>query len=213
MGRIYRAEQMALGQSVALKVLHAAGGGGDVAVFNRRFLREGAILAQLQHPNIVTVFDYGAIEGQEVERYFIAMEFLSGDTLAQRISARSSLARKETIRIARQIARGLTEAHANGAVHRDLKPSNVMLLVDRDGEDRVKLVDFGIVKIVGEDSQEGESLTREGTFIGSPKYMAPEQCVPGRAVDVRTDIYAFGVILYECITGTVPFQGGTTFRR
>ncbi|MGO9711024.1 MAG: serine/threonine-protein kinase, partial [Polyangiaceae bacterium] len=215
MGKIYEAEQIALGRPVALKILHThAEGldGDDDPQFKKRFLREASILARLQHPNIVTVFDYGAIEGAETERYFISMEFCAGETLARRISDRFSLATRDTIRIVRQIARGLTEAHAMGVIHRDLKPSNVMLLPGRDGEELVKIVDFGIVKIVGDDSQEKEDLTQEGSFIGSPKYMAPEQITRGGKIDARTDIYSFGIILYQCLTGTVPFDGASSIQ-
>ncbi len=214
MGKIYQAEQIALGRSVALKVLHSANelDGADDAHFKKRFLREASILARLQHPNIVTVFDYGSIEGTETERYFISMEYLSGETLARRIADRVSLPVRDTVRIARQIARGLTEAHAHGVIHRDLKPSNVMLLPGRDGEEMVKIVDFGIVKIVGDDSQEKEDLTQEGAFIGSPKYMAPEQIARGGKVDPRTDVYSFGIILYQCLTGTVPFDGASSIQ-
>jgi serine/threonine protein kinase len=214
MGKIYQAEQIALGRSVALKVLHPAGevDGEDDPQFKKRFLREASILARLQHPNIVTIFDYGAIEGAEAERFFISMEYLSGETLARRISEQVSLTTKDTVRIARQIARGLTEAHAHGVIHRDLKPSNVMLIPGRDGEEMVKIVDFGIVKIVGDESQEKEDLTQEGSFIGSPKYMAPEQITRGGKIDARTDVYSFGVILYQCLTGTVPFDGASSIQ-
>jgi eukaryotic-like serine/threonine-protein kinase len=213
MGKIYQAEQLPLGRSVALKVLHTtADTDGHELPFKKRFLREASILARLQHPNIVTVFDYGAIEGEETERYFISMEYLSGESLSQRITERVSLATRDTIRIARQIARGLTEAHAHGVIHRDLKPSNVMLLAGRDGEEMVKIVDFGIVKIIGDAAQEKEDLTQEGSFIGSPKYMAPEQISRGGKVDARTDVYSFGIILYQCLTGTVPFDGASSIQ-
>jgi serine/threonine-protein kinase len=141
------------------------------------------------------------------------MEFCAGETLAQRIVDRGSLSTKETVRISRQIARGLTEAHAHGVIHRDLKPSNVMLLPGRDGEELVKIVDFGIVKIIGDDSQEKEEeLTQEGSFVGSPKYMAPEQINRGGKVDARTDVYSFGIILYQCVTGTVPFESDSSIQ-
>jgi serine/threonine protein kinase len=213
MGKVYRAEQIPLGRAVALKVLHVHATDstdGDDPQFKKRFLREASILSKLQHPNIVTVFDYGSIEG-ESERYFMAMEFLSGQTLTRRITEKGVLAPRDTIKIARQIARGLTEAHATGIIHRDLKPSNVMLLIGRDGEDLAKIVDFGIVKLIGDDdSQEHEDLTQEGSFIGSPKYMAPEQITRGGKIDARTDIYSFGIILYQCLTGTVPFDGASS---
>ncbi|HEY2511894.1 MAG TPA: serine/threonine-protein kinase [Polyangiaceae bacterium] len=210
MGKIYRAEQLPLGRQVALKVLRAKPDheGDEDPAFKKRFLREASILARLQHPNIVTVFDYGSIEGEEDERFFISMEYLSGESLANRIAERVSLSTRDTIRVAHQIARGLAEAHAHGVIHRDLKPSNVMLLPGRAGEEHVKIVDFGIVKIVGDESGE-EDLTEEGSFIGSPKYMAPEQINRGGKIDLRTDVYAFGIILYQCLTGSVPFDAAS----
>src|SRR4051812_31553827 len=197
MGRIYRAEQLALGRTVALKVLHGASRGSpaylDDPAFKKRFLREASILAKLQHPNIVTVFDYGAIEGAE-EHYFMAMEFLQGETLLRRIVNQGSLSPRETIHVGRQIARGLCEAHAAGIVHRDLKPANVMIVAGREADDElVKVLDFGIVKVVGQEGGDEddlvEELTQEGSFIGSPKYMAPEQIRKGAKVDPRTDVY------------------------
>jgi serine/threonine protein kinase len=212
MGKVYRAEQMPLGRDVALKVLHVEGATSqDDTQFQKRFSREASILAKLQHPNIVTVFDYGQIEGEKTARFFISMEFLSGETLGRRIDSLGGLTADETIRVAYPIARGLTEAHAQGVIHRDLKPSNVILVPSRDGEDVVKIVDFGIVKIIG-DEDGTEELTKEGAFIGSPKYMAPEQIDDGGEVDARTDIYAFGIILYQCLTGTVPFHGATSLQ-
>ncbi len=212
MGKVYRAEQAALGRTVALKVLHmdpALAEGTDQTQFKKRFLREANILAKLQHPNIVTVFDYGRIDGDD-EQYFMAMEFLSGETLSQRIAARVRIDAPDVVRIALQLARGLTEAHAHNIVHRDLKPSNVMLVAGRAGEEVVKIVDFGIVKVVGESSQ--ETVTQEGSFVGSPSYMAPEQIEPTGKIDTRTDVYSFGVILYQCLTGSVPFEASSSLQ-
>ncbi len=209
MGKVYRAEQIPLGRLAAVKVLHVHAHDDldeEDPHFKKRFLREASILAKLQHPNIVTIFDYGAIDG-DTERYFMAMEFLSGQTLSRRIADKTALTARDTVKIGRQIARGLTEAHGSGIIHRDLKPSNVMLVVGRDGEELAKIVDFGIVKIIGDDdAPEQEELTQEGSFIGSPKYMAPEQITRGGKIDTRTDIYSFGIILYQCLTGTVPFE-------
>lgn len=207
MGKVYRAEQLPLGRPVALKVLHPKHTDGpDGASLRKRFLREASILSKLQHPNIVTVFDYGNIEADEHggERLFMAMEYLSGETLLQRLIARGRLPWQECADIAKQLARGLREAHARGLVHRDLKPSNVMILKAADGEERVKIVDFGIVKVleVGDNDQE---LTQEGSVVGSPNYMAPEQIATGK-VDPRSDMYSLGVILYQCLTGRFPFD-------
>jgi serine/threonine-protein kinase len=209
MGRIYRAEQAPLGRVVAVKVLRTPTVASETigTEFRKRFFREASILAKLQHANVVTLFDYGRIEGLADERYFMAMEYLAGDTLAQRLKRVHSLSVPESLRILRQLARGLREAHKLGVVHRDLKPSNVMLVPEEDGGEGVKILDFGIGKLLGT-TDDDQELTQEGAFLGSPKYIAPEQ-VNERRVDQRTDVYALGVIAYECLSGLVPFEGQT----
>jgi serine/threonine-protein kinase len=203
MGRIYKAEQLPLGRTVALKVLNPQyTASSDDDAFQKRFFLEASILSKLQHPNIVTVFDYGRIDGTDPEAYFMAMEFLAGDTLHRRLNQCGPLSPHEAIGLARQLARGLREAHAHDVVHRDLKPSNVMLIPQEDGSELVKIVDFGLVKVLTDDS---DHVTKEGTFLGSPRYMSPEQIAHGR-VDLRTDIYSLGVILYQVLTGTLPFD-------
>jgi len=208
MGRIYRAEQAPLGRLVAVKVLRTPSIVSETIAteFRKRFFREANILAKLQHANVVTLFDYGRIEGLADERYFMAMEYLAGDTLALRLKKVHSLPVQDSLRILRQVARGLREAHKLGVVHRDLKPSNVMLVPEEDGAEVVKILDFGIGKLLGTDDD--QELTQEGAFLGSPKYIAPEQ-VNERRVDQRTDVYALGVIAYESLTGRVPFEGQT----
>jgi serine/threonine-protein kinase len=203
MGRIYRGEQVPLGRAVAVKVLHSKyTSSREDPAFQKRFFLEASILSKLQHPNIVTVFDYGRIEGLEEESYFMAMEFLVGETLHRRLRALGALPPPEAIGLVRQIARGLREAHRQGVVHRDLKPSNIMLVPENDGTEIVKILDFGLVKVLADDSEE---LTKEGTFLGSPRYMSPEQIAHGK-VDHRTDVYSLGVILYHCLCGRTPFE-------
>ena len=206
MGRIYSAEQAPLGRIVALKVVRTPRyDAGSVAdEFRRRFDREASILAKLQHVNVVTLFDYGRFDSSASQRYFMAMELLQGETLADRLKRRRALPAQETLRILRQMARGLREAHRLGAVHRDLKPSNVMLVPEEDGEEIVKILDFGIGKLADDDQE----ITKEGSFLGSPKYIAPEQ-VDERRVDARTDVYALGITAFECLCGRVPFEGET----
>jgi serine/threonine-protein kinase len=208
MGRIFLAEQAPLGRTVALKVLRVPQSATEPMVdeFRKRFFLEASILAKLQHVNVVTLFDYGRIEGAPDERYFMAMEYLAGETLAQRLARTRVLDVPEALRMLRQLARGLREAHKLGAVHRDLKPSNVMLVPDEDGAEVVKILDFGIGKLVGVDDD--QQLTQEGAFLGSPKYVAPEH-VNERRVDARSDVYALGIIAYECLSGRVPFEGET----
>ncbi|MEZ4391861.1 MAG: serine/threonine-protein kinase [Polyangiales bacterium] len=203
MGRIYLAEQIPLGRPVALKVLHSRFTTKiDDPEFQRRFLLEASILSRLQHPNIVTLYDYGRIDAAGEDTFFMAMEYLAGDTLHARLRLRGALAPGEATGLARHIARGLREAHRQGVVHRDLKPSNVMLVPGEDGGESVKILDFGLVKVLSDDSEE---LTKEGAFLGSPRYMSPEQIAHGR-VDLRTDVYSLGVILYQCLCGRTPFE-------
>ncbi len=204
MGRIYRAEQMPLGRPVALKVLHQElDAKKDKGDFQKRFLLEAATCAKLTHPNIVVVYDYGRLdEAGSSEAYFMAMEFVEGQTLHEALAIDGPFAPARAMWLAREIARGLREAHRQGAVHRDLKPSNVMLTQGGEGEG-VKVLDFGLVKLIRDDS---EVMTREDVFIGSPRYMAPEQ-IHRAPVDGRADLYALGVILYQMLTGHVPFAG------
>ena len=201
MGRVYRAEQFALGRICAIKVLlrKEEEGEGDAAFF-RRFTREAETAAKLTHPNSVTVFDYGKDEATGV--YFIAMEYVDGRTLHHVIHKVGALPEERANRIAQQICRALAEAHRHGLVHRDLKPANV-LLVDRGDElDAVKVLDFGIVKDI---SGKGEDFTQAGSFLGSPKYTAPEQIL-GVDISARTDIYSLGIVLYEMLCGKPPFD-------
>lgn len=203
MGTIYRGEQLTLQRPVAIKVLSPTQVASQVDPnFHKRFFLEASILSRLQHPNIVTVFDYGKIEGMSPERYFMAMEYLQGETLFRHVRSRGFLTPPEAINVARQIARGLREAHKHDVVHRDLKPSNIMLVPGEEGQDLVKILDFGLVKVLSDDSEE---LTQQGAFLGSPRYMSPEQISHGK-VDLRTDVYSLGVILYQMLTGKVPFE-------
>jgi serine/threonine protein kinase len=200
MGKVYRAEQAPLGRICALKVLSPKYEGNQDPEFHKRFFLEASIAAKLSHPNTVTVFDYG----QSDEIYYIAMEFVDGKTLHRVLRQEGPFNEARTCHIARQICRSLREAHGIGVVHRDLKPGNVLLTQHGDEADNVKVLDFGLVKDV---SAEAEELTQQGLFMGSPKYMAPEQIV-GADVSARTDIYSLGVMLYEMLCGKVPFDKG-----
>ncbi len=211
MSSVYSATQAPLNRPVALKVLRGSLGEDAESNegFRRRFLQEASILSQLSHPNIVTLLEYGHIRELPEQPYYMAMEYLRGETLAQRFRARGRLGVDECIRLARQIGRGLRQAHRRGFVHRDLKPSNIMLVPEDDGTDIVKLVDFGIGKILrGPLERDVEDPTRVGLLLGSPRHMAPEQirCEP---VEVRTDLYGLGVVLFQALTGQLPFDGRT----
>ncbi|MBX3231714.1 MAG: protein kinase [Labilithrix sp.] len=205
MGRIYYGTQAPLDRPVAVKVVKADTVNEEESQFLKRFLLEASILAKLQHPNVVTLFDYGRIENAPNghEMYFIAMEYLDGVTLSERIRDLGSLTAAETLTLFRQMARGLREAHARGVVHRDLKPSNIIIVPEADGGEIVKIVDFGIGKV----EREGQDLTRDGILVGTPKYMAPEQ-FDGSA-SPASDIYALGTIIYQLLVGEVPFAGST----
>jgi serine/threonine-protein kinase len=203
MGVVYAAEDTTLRRVVALKLMRSVGN----AEARRRFLREARAAAAVSHPNIATILEVG----EDEERIYIAMEHIPGDTLRARLAAApKGLAVTEAIRIARDIARGLAKAHDVGVIHRDLKPENVMI----DEEGHVKLLDFGLAKMAeppaaaGSDAATSDIMTESGRVLGTPGYMSPEQA-KGGPVDARTDIFSFGVTLYEMLTGKRPFTGAT----
>ena len=191
MGVVYKARQPKLNRLVALKIL-APEKGADPK-FAERFLREAQALARLNHPNIVTVHDFGEAEGL----YYLLMEYVDGMTLRQLLQGQK-LAPEEALSIVPKICDALQFAHELGVVHRDIKPENV--LVDRQG--RVKIADFGIAKIVAAD-QPRQAITQD-QVIGTPHYMAPEQVEKPQLVDHRADIYSLGVVFYEMLTGELP---------
>ena len=205
MGKVYKAEQAPLGRICALKVLNPKYDGDDEPEFQRRFFLEASTASKLSHPNTVTIFDYGRDE----DIYYIAMEYVRGRTLFQLIRDDGPLSEGRVAHIVRQVGRSLREAHALGVIHRDMKPANVLLLERSDEADAVKVLDFGLVKQVAEG--EGEDLTQQGLFMGSPKYMAPEQIL-GHRVCPATDIYALGVVAYELLTSRVPFDAGSSVK-
>ncbi len=204
MGKVYRAEQAPLGRACAIKVLNPNYNGDADPEFHRRFYREASVSSKINHPNSVTIFDYGKTDD---EIYYIAMEYLEGQTLHHALRAQGTFSEERAGRIAQQICRALREAHALDVIHRDLKPANIFLTRHGDDGDFVKVLDFGLVKHLSERPE--EQLTQTGLFMGSPKYMAPEQ-IQGGHVDARTDIYSLGIILYEMLAGKVPFDRPTS---
>jgi len=200
MGEVYRARDRRLGREVAVKVLSSQFTGDDEMV--RRFEQEARAIAALSHPAICTLFDVGESDGS----HYLVMELLAGETLAARL-ARGRLTAGEALRIARELAAGLAEAHRHGIVHRDLKPGNVMLV-----KSRVKLLDFGVAKAWQSEtvaaSDATTPATRPGMIIGTLAYMSPEQ-LAGRQVDARSDVFSFGVMLFEMVAGYRPFTGGS----
>ncbi|HZL19218.1 MAG TPA: protein kinase [Polyangia bacterium] len=200
MGAVYRAEHTMMRRDLAIKVLLPELSGKEE--FARRFEREAESASRLDHPNIITVTDFGrTAEGS----LFLAMEFLAGTSLAAAIAA-GPMPVPRALAIMRQILRALDHAHAAGVVHRDLKPENIML-VERDGNrEFVKILDFGIAKVTEPQSAPGrEALTQAGVIFGTPEYLSPEQAL-GEGVDARADIYAAGVILFEMLAGRRPFE-------
>jgi eukaryotic-like serine/threonine-protein kinase len=200
MGEVYLAEDSRLGRNVAVKVLRA-GSAGDAAR-RRRFQREARAASALNHPNIVTVYDVGSSDGLD----FIVMEYVEGRALT-RVVPQHGLPVSEALSYASQIAEALTRAHAAGLVHRDLKPSNVIITPAGNGRPaRAKLVDFGLVKNVAEGTAESPAdRTAETMIVGTAAYMSPEQA-RGEPLDARSDIFSFGSVLYEMLTGHAPFR-------
>lgn len=206
MGQVYLAEHEAIEKKVALKVLRTEYSRKEDIV--TRFQQEAISASRIKHPNVLDVFDFGRVESGEA---FLAMEFLEGHDLADELAKRSVLEPPRAIPIALQICRALGAAHSRGVVHRDLKPDNVFLQRTIDGDELVKIVDFGIAQLRStEEAAKAEPsrrrLTKTGMIFGTPEYMAPEQAA-GRPADLRVDVYALGVILYEMFTGAVPFTG------
>jgi serine/threonine protein kinase len=207
MGAVYLAEHSAIEKKVALKVLHPEyATKGDIVT---RFQQEAISASRIKHPNVLEVFDFGQLDDGS---FFLAMEFLEGNDLADEIQKTRVLDGVRGVRYALQICRALAAAHAKGVVHRDMKPENVFLQRTSDGEDIVKIVDFGIAQLrTNEEAAAGAKqrrLTRTGMIFGTPEYMSPEQAA-GRHADLRADVYAVGIILYEMFTGAVPFTGET----
>ncbi|MFL5370238.1 MAG: serine/threonine-protein kinase, partial [Myxococcales bacterium] len=199
MGRVYDAVQSPLDRHVAIKVL--LGGHAHDAAFRRRFMLEAAVTSKLTHPNTVTLFDYGEHDGI----YYIAMELLKGRTLSDVVRQEGALSQERAIHIAQQVCRSLSEAHSQGVIHRDLKPANVMLLSQRHELDFAKVLDFGLVKFFT-DGVDGH--THQGTFVGTPHYVSPEQARDEQP-DPRSDVYSLGILIYLMLTGHVPFHAAS----
>ncbi len=197
MAAVFLADDLLLHRQVALKVL-VPPNKADIASFEHRFRREAQALAQLSHPNIVTLHDFG--ETKE-SGYFLAMEYIPGPRMTD-LMKDGPMEPIRAIRLVQQVVLALRYAHKKGVIHRDLKPSNLLVLQGEDSSETMKVVDFGLVKLAEVD----QSLTQPGLVLGSPHCMAPEQ-VRGQDTDARTDIYAVGILLFRCITGTFPFHG------
>jgi tetratricopeptide (TPR) repeat protein len=200
MGQVFLARDLRLDRRVAIKVMRA-----DLvasADAEARFAREARVLSRLVHPNIVGVHAFGRIP----QGHYLVMEFIEGETLEQRLSASGALDLRDTLAIARQLASGLAEAHALGVVHRDIKPGNVLVRRLVSGGWLAKLVDFGLARDI--DVDPSQAVTRAAGVLGTPAYMSPEQ-IEGRAVDGRSDLYSLAVLIFQMLTGHLPYHRTT----
>ncbi|MCA9662954.1 MAG: protein kinase, partial [Myxococcales bacterium] len=205
MGKVYLAEHVAIGKKVAIKVLSQAYCHRPDQV--KRFLREARAASTIEHENVIDITDFGEMPNGSV---FFAMEYLQGEDLGKLLRRHGRLPWPRARRIILQICRALQAAHARGIIHRDMKPENCFLITRGGRRDFVKVLDFGIAKVVDEERKVSHTLTQAGALIGTPEYMAPEQ-VTGEVADPRMDIYSIGCIMYQLLTGRLPFQDKTMF--
>jgi serine/threonine-protein kinase len=205
MGSVYKASQPAMNRMVAIKILHPKlAGRKDLT---SRFRREARAMSQLTHPNTAKVFMYG--EAEEDGSLYIVMEMLEGKNLNQTVRKEGPMPTERAIPILIQVCGALQEAHDLGIVHRDLKPENIFLSKQGGIIDYPKVLDFGLAKVTERQMQPGSViLTQEGMVFGTPEFMSPEQA-QGRVLDARSDIYSLAVILYEVLTGKLPFSART----
>lgn len=202
MGSVWRATHVELGTPAAVKLIESSGDPRDLVA---RFKREAQAAARLRGANVVQIFDFGVEDGIP----YIAMELLEGESLQDRLDREHKLEPRVAAEVLQAVARAMDHAHAEGIIHRDLKPDNIFLSRERAGE-VIKVLDFGIAKV--NDGPFGEATagrTKTGALLGTPWYMSPEQVGGKPGIDYRTDIWAYGVIAYECLLGTKPFNGDT----
>jgi serine/threonine-protein kinase len=205
MGSVYGCRHAVLGLPAAIKILHPDLARDAVAV--ARFFREGQSVAKIRHPNVVAISDIG----EHLEIPYLVMELVEGDDLATWIRQAHPVPLGIVVDCMLGIVAGVAAIHAAGIVHRDLKPSNIRFARDHLGRTKPRVLDFGISKVTS--NEHGPDLTASDRALGTASYMAPEQLRSAKDVDARSDIYAMGVILYECLTGTLPFSGRTTYER
>jgi serine/threonine-protein kinase len=196
MATVFKAYHAALDRYVAIKVLHPAF--KEDPNFLSRFQREARVVAKLEHPNIVSVYDFSDHAGQP----YLVMRYIEGETLKARLG-RGALPLEETLKVIHSVGAALSYAHGEGVLHRDIKPSNVMLTPKGD----VFLTDFGLARI----AQAGESTLSQDSVLGTPQYISPEQAKGERDLDARTDVYSLGVVVYELLVGRVPYQADTPY--
>jgi serine/threonine protein kinase len=210
MGVVCEAEHLEIGKRVAIKLIDASlSGMSDVAM---RFRQEARTASLVESHHIVQVFDVGTDDRLGL---YLVMEYLTGEDLARILARERRLSQDEAVRIAVQVARGLAKAHEAGVVHRDLKPANIFLCASEDDQPRVKILDFGISKVLASSRPgcgPGLKLTRDGMVVGTPQYMSPEQA-QGYSVDERTDIWALGLVLYEMLAGRPAYPELPTYEQ
>ena len=201
MGSVYRGKHVLMDKRVAIKVLRPSlAVDNDVVV---RFSREAKAASRISHPHAVNVTDFGESENGVV---FLVMEYLDGQTLKEVIKQDGAMSLERTVEIVRQVAGALDAAHEQGVIHRDLKSDNIMLS-QTNGSDWAKVLDFGIAKIQQPEGVRDVDITAANLVIGTPQYMSPEQCSQSGPIDKRSDVYSFGIIVYEMLAGRVPFTG------
>src|SRR5688500_15764357 len=202
MGVVYRAEHVLLGKRAAVKVLLPDRTQTREVI--DRFFNEAKAASLIDDPGIVDIFDYGRLPNGNA---YIVMELLEGETLGERLKRKGPLTATHTVSVARHIAGTLAAAHSHGIIHRDLKPDNVFLVRDpaMPRGERAKLLDFGIAKLVTATQPSDMVKTETGRLMGTPYYMSPEQCRGAGRVDLRTDIYSLGCLMYQALTGAPPF--------
>jgi serine/threonine-protein kinase len=200
MGAVYKATQEIIGREVAIKVLHTHLVDDNDAL--KRFHQQAKAASRLNHPHIITLYDYGVMSGGQP---YIVMDLLKGTAMSRILEEREYLPLEEAVPLIKQICEALGDAHKHGVVHRDVKPDNIVLEEQNDNKLWVKVVDFGIAKIVQGGDETLVRITRTGMVCGSPAYMSPEQ-FQGDEVDARSDIYSLAVLIFEMLTGRLPFQ-------
>ncbi|MBA3855281.1 MAG: hypothetical protein C0507_00080 [Cyanobacteria bacterium PR.3.49] len=204
MSVVYQARDLSLGRNVAIKMMPLQS--GHTTQDLPRFQQEAQTISRLKHPNLVTVFEFNV---NTIPPYLV-MEYIEGKSLAEVLASEGPLSLERGINVLRQMCSALAVAHESGVVHRDLKPANILLQKDQTDVELVKIVDFGIAKILQQDNADAQNFTRSGEILGSPLYMSPEQC-QGKKLDHRSDIYSMGCVLYAIFAGAPPFQGPTAF--
>lgn len=201
MGVVYKARQEQMDKLMAIKMLHSHMVSDSEAV--KRFYREAKTVSQVRHHHIVTLYDFGmSSQGQP----FLVMDFLQGTSLKDELKKNGPLSFERADRIFGQVVDGLASAHKMDVVHRDLKPENIVLSSTGTGEDWITLVDFGLSKLKEPKTQDAYQITKTGDVCGSPPYMSPEQCLAASAVDPRSDIYSLAVVVYESLSGFLPYK-------